>query len=136
MFHLGSAQEKLCASLLYSGDQVNLGAPLATHEYPPIKVYTYPLVSHRPPFPFVAQPPVLVKVGQTVVVNPYTRSATNLSLTRTLEITKRYLGPHYDFEKLWEMHTHYVRHCSSSLVLVAHTSPRWLSGICRKRRNE
>jgi hypothetical protein len=108
-FHLASSQEALHASLLPLEDLANLGYALPTHSHPPVKVYTYPFVTHSPPFPFAADVPVWVKVGESRTVDAYTQSAANLSLTRTLEALKRYLGPHFNFEKLWDMHTYYVR---------------------------
>ncbi|KAF9244618.1 NTF2-like protein [Melanogaster broomeanus] len=106
-FHLASSQETLHASLLPLEDPANLGYALPTHSHPPVKVYTYPFVSHSPPFPFSAEAPVRVKVGEPCTIDAYTRSAVNLSLTRTLEVLKRYLGPHFNLEKLWDMHTYY-----------------------------
>ncbi|KIJ68537.1 hypothetical protein HYDPIDRAFT_24804 [Hydnomerulius pinastri MD-312] len=117
-FHLASSQEALHAAIQPLEDLANLGYVLPTHSYPPVKVYTYPLVSNSPPFPFNAQAPVRVKVGEARNVDAYTRSAASLSLTRTLEVLKRYLGPHFNFEKLWDMHTYYVRLSASSSLNI------------------
>jgi len=106
-FHLASSQETLHSSILPLEDPANLGYDLPTHVHPPIKAYTYPLVSHSPPFPFSEGAPVTVTVGRPRAVDAYFRSANNLSLTRTLETLKRYLGPHFNFERLWDMHTYY-----------------------------
>ncbi|KAI9572542.1 NTF2-like protein [Boletus coccyginus] len=106
-FHLASSQEKFHASILPLEDPANLGYTLPTHVHPPVKVYTYPFVSQCPPFPFSAGAPVQVTIGEPRIVDAYTRSANTLSLTRTLEILKRHLGPYFNFEKLWDMHTYY-----------------------------
>ncbi|EMD41975.1 hypothetical protein CERSUDRAFT_79580 [Gelatoporia subvermispora B] len=55
----------------------------------------------------MAHAPTSIRPGETESVNIYVRSATGLSYTRTLELLKRELGPHYNFEKLWEKHTYY-----------------------------
>ncbi|KAF8846302.1 NTF2-like protein [Paxillus ammoniavirescens] len=123
-FHLASSQEALHASLLPLEDLANLGYALPTHSHPPVKVYTYPFVTHSPPFPFAADAPVRVKVGESSTVDAYTRSAVNLSLTRTLEALKRYLGPHFNFEKLWDMHTYYEfveRHAPKTMSTMVET---------------
>lgn len=88
-------------------DPANLGYNLPTHLHPPIKVYTYPFVSHSPPFPFSAGAPIQITIREPRIVDAYSRSANNLSLTRTLGTLKQYLGPHFNFEKLWDMHTYY-----------------------------
>lgn len=106
-FHLASSQEAFHASVLPLEDPANLDYALPTHVHPPIKAYTYPFVSHSPPFPFSAEAPVSVTVDKLRAVNDHLRSANNLSLTRTLETLKRYLGPHFNLEKLWDMHTYY-----------------------------
>ena len=41
-------------------------------------------------------------------VDPYVRSATSLAYSRTLDLLRRQMGPHFDLEKLWEKHTYYV----------------------------
>lgn len=107
MFHLASSQEKFHACIQPLEDPANLGYALPTYVHHPIKAYTYPFVSHSPPFPFTAGAPVQVTIGEPCIVDAYIRSANNLSLTRTLEILKRCLGPHFNFEKLWDMHTYY-----------------------------
>lgn len=107
-FHLASSQEVLHASLLLLEDPTNLGYSLPTHSRLPVRVYSYPLVSKSPPFPFSVQPPVSVNVNNKQSVDPYLRSASSLSLTRTLELLKAHLGPHFNLERLWEKHTYYV----------------------------
>ena len=107
MFHLASSQEKFRAFVLLLEDTANLGYTLPAHVHPPIKAYAYPHVSHSPPFPFFAGAPIQVTISGSQVVDAYLRSANNLSLTRTLETLKRYLGPHFNFEKLWDIHTYY-----------------------------
>ena len=52
--------------------------------------------------------PAQVIAGEKLTYDPYLRSATGLAYTRTLVLLQRELGPHYDLEKLWEMHTYYV----------------------------
>lgn len=106
-FHLASSQELLHASLLLFEDPANLGYSLPTHSQLPVRVYSYPLVSRSPPFPFSIQPPVSVNVNNVQSVDPYLRSASSLSLTRTLELLKAHLGPHFNLERLWEKHTYY-----------------------------
>ncbi|KAH7928548.1 NTF2-like protein [Leucogyrophana mollusca] len=106
-FHLATSQEALHAAILPLEDPVNLGYSLPTHSCHPVKVYTYPLVSHSPPFPLSTKAPVLVEPGEQSSSDPYNRSATGLSLTRTLELLKRQLGPHFNLEKLWDLHTYY-----------------------------
>ncbi|KAH9175445.1 hypothetical protein EDB89DRAFT_2113238 [Lactarius sanguifluus] len=87
--HLSSSQEATHCSF-----------PLrSASEYPPITVYTYPS--------FKTKAPALVQAGESSSVDPYIRSATNLSYSRTLALLRRELGPHFDLEKLWERHTHY-----------------------------
>ncbi|KAH7883508.1 NTF2-like protein [Phlebopus sp. FC_14] len=123
-FHLASAQEALHASILPLEDPINLGYDLPTHSHPPVKVYTYPFVSHLPPFPFAAEAPVQVKVGPAHPIDAYTRSAAGLSLTRTLEVIKRHLGPHFNFEKLWDRHTYYEfvqRDASKTMTTMVET---------------
>ncbi|KAF8560286.1 NTF2-like protein [Imleria badia] len=124
VFHLASSQEKFHASMQPLEDPANLGYALPTHVHHPIKAYTYPFVSHSPPFPFSAGAPVQVTIGEPRIVDAYTRSANNLSLTRTLEILKRCLGPHFNFEKLWDMHTYYEfaeRDASKTMTTMVET---------------
>lgn len=86
------------------------GYELDVATYNPVTVHSYPRVSAVPPFPFTSLPPILqlqgVKQGNSI--DPYIRSAVSLSYTRSLELLRRQLGPHFDLEKLWEMHTYYV----------------------------
>ncbi|KAF8140332.1 NTF2-like protein [Boletus edulis] len=124
MFHLASSQETFHASILPLEDPANLGYALPTHAHPPITAYTYPFVSLSPPFPFSAGAPVQVSTSEPRVIDDYTRSAGNLSLTRTLEILKRCLGPHFNFEKLWNMHTYYEfseRNASKTMTTMVDT---------------
>ncbi|OCH94761.1 NTF2-like protein [Obba rivulosa] len=107
IFHLASSQELLHASLIPWTDTRALGYTLPTSSFPPVSVYTYPLVSAKPPFPYMAKAPTLVRPGEAQSVDLYVRSATGLAYTRTLDLLKRELGPHYNFEKLWEQHTYY-----------------------------
>ena len=106
--HLSSAQEETHAvfQLLADSEYSQLRS---ASEYPPVTVYTYPRVPFDPPFPFKSKAPALLQAGETNSVDPYIRSATNLSYSRTLALLRRELGPHFDLEKLWERHTHYVR---------------------------
>ncbi|KAG9314295.1 hypothetical protein JVU11DRAFT_5084 [Chiua virens] len=76
----------------------------ASRYLPPMFIRWFPI---PPPFPFSAGAPVQVSVSKPRIVDAYYRSANNLSLTRTLEALKRHLGPHFNFEKLWAMHTYY-----------------------------
>lgn len=86
-----------------------LGYSLPSSVHQPIVVHVYPAVEPLPPFPYLMKPPALVTAGEQSTTDPYVRAATGLSYTRTLELLRRQLGPHYDLEKLWERHTYYVR---------------------------
>ena len=81
---------------------------VATAEYPPVAVYTYPQVTAAPPFAYNQKAPALVVPGEKSSTDPYSRSAVSLSYSRTLELLRRQLGPHFELEKLWEKHTYYV----------------------------
>ncbi|KAI0080316.1 NTF2-like protein [Panus rudis PR-1116 ss-1] len=107
IFHLASAQEELHANLLPLSDTAALDYELPASAYHPFSVYTYPKVPSEPPFPFLMKAPALVTAGEKSTADPHVRSATGVSLTRTLEILRRYLGPHFDLENLWEKHTYY-----------------------------
>lgn len=74
------------------------------------------MVSSDPPFPLLMKPPALLSAGEVLSVDPYLRSATGLAHTRTLELLKRNIGPHFDFEKLWEKHTYYVCTTFSNVI--------------------
>ena len=105
---MASSQEMAHAalqSLVVSGA---LPAPRTTAEHVPLSFFTYPLVPASPPFPFAAKAPALVVPGETSSVNPHVRSATSLAYSRTLDLLRRQLGPHFDLEKLWEKHTYYA----------------------------
>ncbi|KAH9081995.1 hypothetical protein EDB83DRAFT_2335960 [Lactarius deliciosus] len=104
--HLSSSQEATHAAFQLLADSESSRLRSAS-EYPPITVYTYPSVPFDPPFPFKTKAPALVQAGESSSVDPYIRSATNLSYSRTLALLRRELGPHFDLEKLWESHTYY-----------------------------
>ncbi|KAN0134821.1 NTF2-like protein [Lactarius tabidus] len=106
IIHLSSSQEESHAAFQLLADSESSQLRSA-NEYPPITVYTYPRVPFDPPFPFRSKAPALVQAGESSTVNPYIRSATNLSYSRTLALLRRELGPHFDLEKLWERHTYY-----------------------------
>lgn len=110
-----------------------MGIPTARP--PPVTIFTYPFVSATPPFPFEAGAPIDHASGKIKSVAPYLRSANNLSYTRTLEILRRELGPHYPLEKLWERHAYFV---SCFVMVLCSTSLRagWLLGIRGERLDE
>jgi len=101
VFHLTSTQEDLHASLLPLTDPSALGYQLPTSSYPPVTVHVYPKVTLSA---FLSTPPAFATADDS---EPFIRSAKSLSLTRTLEILKRHIGPHFDFGKLWEKHSYY-----------------------------
>ncbi|KAI0673405.1 NTF2-like protein [Trametes maxima] len=105
LFHLSSKQETLHASLLEVAGEKAMGIP--TSRFPPIVVHTYPLVPASPPFPFLAGSPIDHASGRIGTIDPHLLSANNLAYTRTLELLRRELGPHFPLEKLWEKHTYY-----------------------------
>ncbi|KAI0332005.1 hypothetical protein GY45DRAFT_1300045 [Cubamyces sp. BRFM 1775] len=105
LFHLSSKQEVLHASLLELAEQKSTDIP--TSRFPPIAVHAYPLVPVFPPFPFLAGPPIDHASRKVGTIGPHLRSANNLAYTRTLELLRRELGPHFPLEKLWEKHTYY-----------------------------
>ncbi|KAI1793825.1 NTF2-like protein [Ganoderma leucocontextum] len=105
VFHLSAKQEVLQASLLDIAEQEALGIP--TSKPPPVSVFTYPLVSSSPPFPFEAGPLIDHASGKIRTIAPHLRSANNLSYTRTLTLLRSELGPHFPLEKLWERHTYF-----------------------------
>ena len=88
---------------------------------PPIAIFTYPFVDSNPPFPFTAGPPIDHASGKITTIAPYLRSANNLSYTRTLEVLRRELGPHYPLEKLWERHAYYVSRSGVAIMRHAPT---------------
>ena len=92
-FHLAVSQEALHASLLPLTDADNIGYSLPGNAYPPISIYTYPLVSANPPFPFLAKPPASFTTSghKTSVDDAHLRSATGLSYTRTMELLKKFV---------------------------------------------
>ncbi|KAI0639674.1 NTF2-like protein [Trametes polyzona] len=105
LVHLSSKQEALHASLLELAAETSTGVP--TSRYPPIAVHAYPFVPVSPPFPFAAGAPIDHASGRVGTVDPHLRSANNLSYTRTLELLRRELGPHFPLEELWEKHTYH-----------------------------
>ncbi|KAI0375273.1 hypothetical protein BV20DRAFT_960376 [Pilatotrama ljubarskyi] len=105
LVHLSSKQESLHASLLALAAEKSTDIP--TTRYPPIDVHAYPFVPDSPPFPFQAGPPIDHANGRIGTLDPHLRSANNLSYTRTLELLRRELGPHFPLEALWEKHTYY-----------------------------
>ncbi|GJE85706.1 NTF2-like protein [Phanerochaete sordida] len=105
LVHLASSQEDLHASIVKHS--VDPGYEIEVSDFNPVTVQTYPKVSANPPFPFTTLPPLLQLQAAATIVDSYLRSAVGLSYTRSLELLKRHLGPHYDLEKLWEMHTYY-----------------------------
>ena len=106
MVHLAAKQEALHASLLDVAERRAAG--LRSSQRAPVAVFAYPLVEAAPPFPFAAGPPIDHASGKITTIAPHLRSANNLSYTRTLELLRRELGPHYPLEKLWDMHAYYV----------------------------
>jgi hypothetical protein len=56
----------------------------------------------------LSKAPAVLKKDEKPTADSYVRSAINLSLTRTLQGLKRYIGPQFDLEKLWDAHTYYV----------------------------
>ncbi|KAL1951565.1 hypothetical protein VTO73DRAFT_714 [Trametes versicolor] len=105
LVHLSSKQEALHASLLEVAGEKATGIP--TSHYPPIVVHAYPFVPVSPPFPFEAGAPIDHASGRVGTIDPHLRSANNLAYTRTLELLRRELGPHFPLEELWEKHTYY-----------------------------
>ncbi|KAI0801001.1 hypothetical protein C8Q74DRAFT_459901 [Fomes fomentarius] len=105
IFHLAAKQEALHASLQAIAEEKAAGIP--TSRPPPVTIFTYPFVSASPPFPFEAGPPIDHASGKITTIAPHLRSANNLSYTRTLEVLRRELGPHYPLEKLWERHAYF-----------------------------
>ncbi|KAH9004361.1 hypothetical protein EDB86DRAFT_3062641 [Lactarius hatsudake] len=99
-------------------------------EYPPITVYTYPSVPSDPPFPFKTKAPALVQAGESSSVDPYIRSATNLSYSRTLALLRRELGPHFDLEKLWER-THLLFSSNVLQEFVERDAPKTMSTMVK-----
>lgn len=131
LLHLSTSQEDLQASAIEAA--ASLEHTLAASAHQPVQAHVYPRVSSSPPFPFTMKAPALVIAEERSSVDIYTRSAVGLSYSRTLELLRRQLGPHFDLEKLWEKHTYYVR---LSRVPRARTSLTLLPGIRRKRRAE
>ena len=125
-FHLAAQQEALHASLVGVAERKALG--IGTLEQPRVSIFTYPLVSVSPPFPFEAGPPIehhhaSGKARTSMTVTPHVRSANNLSYTRTLSLLRRELGPHFPLEKLWERHTYFVSCSGSGSCRVRFGSP-------------
>jgi hypothetical protein len=131
IIHLSSSQEETHAAFQLLADSESSQLRSA-NEYPPITVYTYPSVPFDPPFPFRSKAPALVQAGESSSVDPYIRSATNLSYSRTLALLRRELGPHFDLEKIWERHTYYVR--AFTLKTGKSANSNVTTGVRRKRR--
>ncbi|EJD03993.1 uncharacterized protein FOMMEDRAFT_140082 [Fomitiporia mediterranea MF3/22] len=106
-FHLAAAQEKLQASLLSLTDTRGLSYSLKPTQFPPVLVYTYPLVPVTPAFPLLTTAPAAVVPGQNTAVDPHVLSATNIAYTRSLELLRREIGPRFDLEKVWNDHIYY-----------------------------
>ncbi|KAI0274729.1 hypothetical protein BC834DRAFT_7954 [Gloeopeniophorella convolvens] len=106
MVHLASSQEESLAAFQLLAESGPIG-PRAPGKEPLLTVHAYPKVPSDPPFPFECKAPALVQAGETSSVDPYIRSATNLSYSRTLALLRKELGPYLDLEKLWEKHTYY-----------------------------
>lgn len=104
---MSSSQEDFHASAIEAAD--SLGYVLPTSAFQPIQAHVYPRVPASPPFPFAMQAPAMTVAGKPSTVDIYIRSAVGLSYSRTLEVLRRQLGPHFDLERLWEKHTYYVR---------------------------
>lgn len=104
MFHCSSKQELLHASV----QSLANATPGGVASYPPVTIHVYPLTSVSPPFPYLAGAPIDHASGKVPNVDLYLRSAGSLSYTRTLELLRRQLGPHFPLEELWEKHTYYV----------------------------
>lgn len=108
-FHIPATQEKLHASLQLLTDPSNLPYKLKPSQFPPISVFTYPLVPVTPAFPLLTTAPACVVPGNTAPVDPHVLSATNLAYSKTLELLRREIGPRFDLEKIWGEHIYYVR---------------------------
>jgi hypothetical protein len=106
--HLASSQETVHAALQQAMTSGFLPPPRTMADRAPLAVYTYPKVNTSPPFPFLGKAPAIVVAGDTGgAVDPYVLSATSLSYSRTLDLLRRKLGPHFPLEDLWERHTYY-----------------------------
>lgn len=122
LVHLSSKQEALHASLLEVAGEKATGIP--TSRYPPIVVHAYPFVPVSPPFPFEAGAPIDHASGRVGTIDPHLRSANNLAYTRTLELLRRELGPHFPLEELWEKHTYYVSFIAGVSLAITLMKPR------------
>ena len=105
---MSSSQEALFASATLVADPETAGFTVPTAAYHPVEAYSYPKVSASPPFPYFQKAPASVVAGEHTHIDPYIRSAANQASTRTLALLRRALGPHFNFERLWEKHTYYV----------------------------
>ena len=121
LVHTAPSQEELHASVVKH--TVDPGYELDVAMYNPVVVHAYPRVSAVPPFPFTSLAPIqqLEGLRHDGTVDPYIRSAVSLSYTRSLELLRRQLGPHFELEKLWELHTFYVSEIASLVLWYAHT---------------
>ncbi|KAL0951305.1 hypothetical protein HGRIS_008012 [Hohenbuehelia grisea] len=106
-FHLPASQETLHANLAEYCDSSTYDYHLHTSAPPPVSIYTYPLVPESPPFPLLTKAPAQIIPGDAPPITPHVRSATSLSLSRTLALLRRCIGPHFDLEAIWEKHGQY-----------------------------
>lgn len=126
LLHLSTNQESLHASLIEIAASVE--NDLSTFDHQPLQAHVYPKVTSSAPFPFDMKAPALVTAEEKSSADIYTRSAVGLSYSRTLELLRRQLGPHFDLEKLWEKHTYYVGLILSKPDLQ---DTHFIIGICR-----
>lgn len=101
LFHLAASQQALSGSLLPFTDVENLGYRLPGRAHPPINVYAYPLVTPRPPFPFLVDPPASSETSSGKESDPHLRSAVGLSHTRTINLLKRFVSCSSHFHSLF-----------------------------------
>ncbi|KAJ8702499.1 hypothetical protein PTI98_001207 [Pleurotus ostreatus] len=101
VFHIPASQELIHAALIPHTQTEQLNN---SRSHPTISVFTYPLVPEKFPFPLMLNAP---SRAARETVCPHIRSATTLSLTRTLTLLRRCIGPYFDLESVWEQHAHY-----------------------------
>ncbi|KAF4572996.1 hypothetical protein EYR36_007506 [Pleurotus pulmonarius] len=101
VFHIPASQELLHAALIPHTQTEQLSN---SRSHPVISVFTYPLVPEKIPFPLMLNAP---SRAARETVCPHIRSATTLSLTRTLTLLRRCIGPYFDLESVWDQHAHY-----------------------------
>ncbi|KAI0033414.1 hypothetical protein K488DRAFT_77907 [Vararia minispora EC-137] len=107
LVHLASSQETVHAALQEIMTSDLLPAPRTSADYALLTVHAYPKVEVSPPFPYLGKAPATVVAGEKSTVEPSILSATSLAYSRTLDLLRRQLGPHFPLENLWEMHTYY-----------------------------